>query len=53
VNRSEPEITSRRALWWSAGLGLALLLALGAFFTLQHRVAPLWVVHRPAQATTP
>ena len=38
MNRSEPEITSRRALWLSAGLGVALLLALGAFFALQHRV---------------
>ena len=53
MNRSEPEITSRRALWLSAGLGVALLLALGAFFALQHRVTPLWVVHHPVRATTP
>ena len=53
MNRSEPEITSRRAVWLSAGLGLALLLALAAFFALQHRVTPLWVVSHPVQAATP
>jgi len=53
VNRSDPEIVSRRVLWLSAGLTLALLLALAAFFTLQHRVTPLWVVSHPVQATAP
>ena len=53
MNRSEPEITSRGALWLSAGLGVALLLALGASFALQHRGPPLWVVHPPVRAPTP
>lgn len=53
MNPPDSEITSRRALWLSAALGLALLLALGAFFALQGRVTPLWVLRHTVQATAP
>lgn len=53
MNRSDPAFTSRRVLWLTAALGLALLLALGAFFGLRGRITPLWVTAHPVQAATP
>lgn len=53
MNRSDPKVRNRKLLWRSAVFGLALALALGAFFALRGRVTPLWVADHPARATTP
>ena len=50
MNRSDPEITSRKVRWLSVALGVALLLALAAFFVLRGRITPLWVTEHPVQA---
>jgi hypothetical protein len=52
VSVSQPEIVGRRVLWYSAGLGVVILLALCAFFALRHRTPPLWLLRQRAVSTT-
>lgn len=54
MSAETPDVVSRRVLLFSGGLALVLLLAIGAFFALRRRTAPLWVTrHSATSITTP
>jgi len=54
VSVNPSEVVSRRVMVLSGGLVMALLLAIGAFFGLRGRTAPLWLTrHSADRPTTP
>lgn len=55
VNHPTPDdVVSRRVLVLAGAVGMLLLLAIGVFFALRDRTAPLWDTRRaPNRAPTP
>lgn len=52
VSVDPSDVVSRRVLVLSGGVVVALLLAIGAFFALRGRTAPLWLTRHPTDRTT-